>query len=253
MSPGTGTLLGTGGNDVLRTDDTFTTLLGGRGNDEFFGGSDRDRIEKFYGGEGDDLFHWSPGFNIVHGGQPGLDYAQDGADVMDYSGAGEVRIAFNRYWIPHKVPNYVAVYGRLLAHLFLEENGERVWVQGRLLSTGHARAYGLPDSFACARELLAHERVAREAETGLWANAAYATRAAVEAGKLLRYRNSYQIVEGSVVRVKAAKSRTYLDFGRDWRTDFSAGIDTQDPARQPGVGKDACRAAGAARGSARLD
>ena len=53
MSPGTGTLLGTGGNDLLRTDDTFTTLLGGRGNDEFFGGSDRDRIEKFYGGEGD--------------------------------------------------------------------------------------------------------------------------------------------------------------------------------------------------------
>ena len=49
----------------------------------------------------------------------------------------------------------------------------------------------------------------------------------MEAGKLLRYRNSYQIVKGSIVRVKAAKSRTYLDFGRDWRTDFSAGIDTK--------------------------
>ena len=89
----------------------------------------------------------------------------------------------------------------------------------------HARAYGLPDSFACARELLAHERVARAAGIGLWANAAYATRKADDGGKLLRYRNSYQIVEGSVVRVKAAKARTYLDFGRDWRTDFSAGID----------------------------
>ena len=116
-------------------------------------------------------------------------------------------------------------YGRLLAHLFLDDNGDRVWVQGRLLSTGHARAYGLPDSFACARELLAHERVARAAGIGLWANAAYATRKADDGGKLLRYRNSYQIVEGSVVRVKAAKARTYLDFGRDWRTDFSAGID----------------------------
>jgi len=102
-------------------------------------------------------------------------------------------------------------YGRLLAHLFLEENGERVWVQGRLLSTGHARAYGLPESFACARELLAHERAAREAQAGLWANAAYATRAALEAGKLLRYRNSYQIVEGSIARVKAAKARTGID------------------------------------------
>jgi micrococcal nuclease len=118
-------------------------------------------------------------------------------------------------------------YGHLLAHLFIEENGERVWVQGRLLSTGHARAYGLPDSFACARELLAHERVAREAGAGVWANAAYATRAAREGARLLRYRNTYQIVEGTTVRVKIAKSRTYLDFGPDWRTDFSAGIDAK--------------------------
>ena len=102
----------------MRVDATFTTLLGGRGSDEFFGGSDRNRIEKFYGGEGDDLFHWSVGFNIVHGGQPGIGYAHDGTDVMDYSGAGEVRIAFNRYWIPHKVPNYVAVFAGGIDHLF---------------------------------------------------------------------------------------------------------------------------------------
>jgi Ca2+-binding RTX toxin-like protein len=60
------TLLGTGSDDVLRIDSRFSSLLGGRGNDEFFGGSDRNRIDKLYGGEGDDLFRWSPGFNIVH-------------------------------------------------------------------------------------------------------------------------------------------------------------------------------------------
>ncbi|HUJ36916.1 MAG TPA: calcium-binding protein [Hyphomicrobium sp.] len=118
MSPGTTTLLGTGGNDILRIDQSFTTLLGGRGTDEFFGGSDRNRVDKFYGGEGDDLFHWSPGFNIVHGGQPGLPYAHDGLDVMDYSGAGTVHITFNRYWIPHKVPNYVVVFPAGVDHLF---------------------------------------------------------------------------------------------------------------------------------------
>ncbi len=32
-------------------------------------------------------------------------------------------------------------YGRLLAHLFLNRNGQRLWVQGELLSNGHARAY----------------------------------------------------------------------------------------------------------------
>ena len=67
-------------------------------------------------------------------------------------------------------------YGRKLAHLFIDRDGERVWVQGELLTGGHARVYGLPGSYACMRELLAHERVARNAATGLWANAAYAVR-----------------------------------------------------------------------------
>ncbi len=118
-------------------------------------------------------------------------------------------------------------YGRLLAHLFLDRGGERIWVQGDLLSSGHARAYGLPGSFACMRELLAHERVAREARSGLWSNAAYATQRAFRTRTLLRLRNTYQLVEGRVVHVASTKSRTYLNFGKDWRTDFTAGIATK--------------------------
>jgi len=118
MSPGTTTLLGTGSDDTLRIDARFSSLLGGRGNDEFFGGADRTRIDKLYGGEGDDLFHWSPGFNIVHGGQPGLSYAHDGSDVMDYSGSGAINITFNRYWIAHKVPTYVVTFPSGVDHLF---------------------------------------------------------------------------------------------------------------------------------------
>jgi endonuclease YncB( thermonuclease family) len=118
-------------------------------------------------------------------------------------------------------------YGRLLAHLFLDRGGERTWVQGTLLSSGHARAYGLPGSFACLPELLAHERVAREARTGLWSHAAYGTVRALRPRAILRQRNSYQIVEGRVVRVAPTKSRTYLNFGTDWRSDFTAGIDAR--------------------------
>jgi endonuclease YncB( thermonuclease family) len=116
-------------------------------------------------------------------------------------------------------------YGRLLAHLFLERDGERVWVQGELLKTGHARAYGLPGSFTCMPEMLAHERVARSAGTGLWSNGAYRTRSALRAGALMRYRNSYQVVEGRLAHVAPTKARTYLNFGTDWRRDFTAGIE----------------------------
>jgi len=118
-------------------------------------------------------------------------------------------------------------YGRQLAHLFLNRDGRRVWVQGELLSNGFARAYGLPGSYACIRELLAHEQVARDAHAGLWTNGAYAIRNAKRSRVLLRERNTYQIVVGTVARVKVTRARTYLDFGKDWRKDFSVGVDTK--------------------------
>jgi endonuclease YncB( thermonuclease family) len=128
-------------------------------------------------------------------------------------------------------------YGRRLAHLFLDRDGERIWVQGRLLSSGHARAYGLPRSFACMRELKAHERVAREAKAGLWSNAAYATRSALRPAELMRRRNSYEIVAGRVVRVVTTKSRVYLNFGSDWRRDFTAGVGARLVRANPALGK----------------
>ena len=96
----------------------FDTLLGGLGRDELAGGSAPSRVEKLFGGEDADLFHWSGGFNIVHGGQPQLRYEADGTDVMDYSGAGTVTITLNRHAIPHKVPGYVAVFEGGVDHLF---------------------------------------------------------------------------------------------------------------------------------------
>jgi endonuclease YncB( thermonuclease family) len=115
-------------------------------------------------------------------------------------------------------------YGRLLAHVFLKRGGKRVWVQGELLSSGHARAYGLPGSLACMPELLAREGIARVANAGLWSNAAYAMRPAKRTRALMQLRNTYQIVEGRVVSVVATKGRTYINFDRDWRSDFTAGI-----------------------------
>jgi hypothetical protein len=118
LSPGTATLLGTSGDDSMQTVQAFDTLLGGLGRDELAGGLAPARVEKLFGGEDADLFHWSGGFNIVHGGQPQLRYEADGTDVMDYSGAGTVTITLSRHAIPHKVPGYVAVFEGGVDHLF---------------------------------------------------------------------------------------------------------------------------------------
>ena len=73
-------------------------------------------------------------------------------------------------------------YGRLLAHVFIDHDGERAWVQGELLKSGHARAYGLPQNVACLDELIAAEAQARLSGQGLWSSAGYSVRASAESG-----------------------------------------------------------------------
>jgi hypothetical protein len=55
------------------------------------------------------VIHWSTGFNIIHGGQPSLDYADDGTDTVDYTGVGEVLITLNKHAVPHRLPTFFAV------------------------------------------------------------------------------------------------------------------------------------------------
>ena len=116
-------------------------------------------------------------------------------------------------------------YGRTLAQVFMTSNNKRVWVQGEMLSSGHARSFGLIGATDCQDELLSHERLAFQAQTGLWANAAYQVRSADSTLELMRYRHTLQLVEGVVAEVAEAKGRVYLNFGSDWRTDFTAGIE----------------------------
>ena len=112
-------------------------------------------------------------------------------------------------------------YGRLLAHVFVRQAGAAVWVQGELLRRGLARAYGLDASAACLAELVAHERVAREAAIGLWAEPVYAVRGADEVDVLLGLRGTLQVVEGTVRGVGDVRGTMYLNFGEDYRQDFT--------------------------------
>lgn len=115
-------------------------------------------------------------------------------------------------------------YRRLLAQVFVEAGGRSEWVQGTMLATGQARAYGMPESFACIRELLAHEAEARRKHLGLWNNGVYRPMPAEQPGALLKLRGKYERVIGSVASVGRTKSTTYLNFGADWRSDFTVRI-----------------------------
>jgi len=112
FSPGTGTLLGTDENNTLTIPTAnFDTLAGGFGNDDLSGTNERLRVDKLFGGGDDDLFHWSSGFNIIHGGQPKMSFDEDGQDTVDYSGAGTIYITTgNRYGFRGLSPDYIASF-----------------------------------------------------------------------------------------------------------------------------------------------
>ncbi len=116
-------------------------------------------------------------------------------------------------------------YGRLLAHVFMGAAPSRVWVQGHMLKRGLARVASMPGSVACLEALIVHERVAREAAAGLWSEAVYQIRSADRTAELLRYRSTYQIVEGRIASASERSGRIFLNFGQDWRNDFTAGLD----------------------------
>jgi Ca2+-binding RTX toxin-like protein len=110
FSPGLSTLIGSSHDDTLAAACGFTTLLGGSGDDILIGSDEIGTIDKLYGGKGNDTFRWSPGTNIIHGGQPGLAYAEDGRDTVDYSGAGDIFIEALDNSAPHLKPDFIVTH-----------------------------------------------------------------------------------------------------------------------------------------------
>jgi len=112
-------------------------------------------------------------------------------------------------------------YGRLLAHVFVREGSEHTWLQEEMLRRGYARAYALPGSTECLQDLVAAEDHARRSGLGIWGHASYQIRPADRHWELLRYRSTYQLVEGKVRDAAEVRGRIYLNFGENWREDFT--------------------------------
>lgn len=110
-------------------------------------------------------------------------------------------------------------HGRLLAHAH-DRRGR--WLQGELLSAGRVRVMTTPESRVRAGDMLRLESEARARGLGLWADRRFRVIATDEAS---RHIDSFQIVEGLVVSATKARNRAYINFGADWRSDFSITLD----------------------------
>lgn len=126
---------------------------------------------------------------------------------------------------------------RLLAHLRVAApgGGETVWVQAEMLARGLARVYSFADNRKRAAELLGFERAARAAGRGIWAHPFYRILGPDETGASV---GTFQIVEGRVLDASIVGGRGYLNFGPDWRTDFTVSIAPRHVARFRRAGLD---------------
>ena len=108
-------------------------------------------------------------------------------------------------------------------------------VQERLLEQGLARVRptGTPGDLT---RLFAAETRARSRRLGLWQQARYRV-FAVHSGAAWRPwpRGDFVLVEGRVIAVARVRERIFLNFGPDWRTDFTAVIDSPSAFKRSGA------------------
>jgi endonuclease YncB( thermonuclease family) len=115
-------------------------------------------------------------------------------------------------------------YGRLEAHVFIDEEGTQRWVQAELVARGLARVSSRVGDPACAKILLAKEESARTARLGLWAEPVYVIGKAEDPAGVLRSRGRFALVEGRIVSVRESGGTIYVNFGRRWSEDFTVTI-----------------------------
>ena len=109
--------------------------------------------------------------------------------------------------------------GQTLAQI--ERRKDNLWIEGYLVANGLARVRTTPSNPEMAKQLLILEETAREKKIGLWADPAYAV---LTTDQALDKKNSFQIVEGKIFSIAQRNNETFLNFGADWKKDFTIGI-----------------------------
>lgn len=114
-------------------------------------------------------------------------------------------------------------HGRVLGHMFVGD--DEVWAQDAMLRAGMARVYSFSDNRSCLEALYQAEAVARAENAGIWSDGFYAIAQADRPQTILELEGEYGLVEGRVLNADLSGPRVYLNFGRDWDSDFTAVIE----------------------------
>lgn len=110
--------------------------------------------------------------------------------------------------------------GHSLAHIVTKD--ENIWIQGQLLEDGFARVYAMPSNNQLVDDLYKIESNAREAKKGIWQdNSAFKL---LTLNELSNKNDEFIVVEATVQKVATVRNNIYLNFGSDWKNDFTVMI-----------------------------
>ncbi len=117
-------------------------------------------------------------------------------------------------------------YGRMLAQVYAPGTQDRtLWLQEKLLAEGLAYVDPLTADASVAPLLLAAEKTARTAKTGLWQAPEFQPVPAENADARI---GAYALIKGTVRNAARRGDKIYLNFGADWRSDFTVMIERKD-------------------------
>lgn len=116
-------------------------------------------------------------------------------------------------------------YDRALAQIFTvrPDGSPDQWIQHEMVRLGYGRVRSHADTAWRIQTLLQQEAKSREAGRGLWQAKEFAIRSP-SPNELAQDVDSFQIIEGLIISTAQVRGQTYLNFGSDYRTDFTVSI-----------------------------
>ncbi|MBL4837284.1 MAG: thermonuclease family protein [Kordiimonadaceae bacterium] len=135
----------------------------------------------------------------------------------------KAKSALTQYLAGHPITLYcgkkkLTHAGEKIVHLMRDDND---WVQYWLVEKGHVYSFPVAGVAAGSASLWQSEKRARQQERGLWKKPSLSVVTAT--GKNLKP-GWFQIVTGKVTTARKVRKNIYLNFGADWRKDFTVQI-----------------------------
>jgi micrococcal nuclease len=108
--------------------------------------------------------------------------------------------------------------GHHVGHIVTKDG---LWTQGTLLELGLARVRTTASNADMANEMYSAESKARQKKLGLWGDEAYQI---LTPDNAIEHKKSFGIIEGTIQGTAIRSNRIYLNFGKNWREDFTVSI-----------------------------